>query len=117
METKGPADLTTRVLVEIREELKGHRAEFVEIREELKGHRAEFVEIRAELKGHRAEFVEIRGELRSQRAEHGTQLAGLGATLHQILRAVEHGNTQRDERVLDHEARISRLEERITAHP
>ena len=99
MGTKDSADLTTRVLVEIREELKGHRAEFVEIREELKGHRAEFVEIRDELKGHRAQFV------------------GLGATLSQILRAVEHGNTQRDERVLDHEARISRLEERITAHP
>ena len=124
MGTEKPGDLTTRVLVEIRDELKGHRSEFVEIRDELKGHRAEFVEIRDELKGHRAEFVEIRDELKSQRVEHGAQLAdiraelrGQGATLNQMLLAMEHGNAQRDERVSDLETRVTRLEDRIGIQP
>ena len=85
MATNPPGDGTTRIPVEIRDELRGVRDGLHEVRDELGAHGEQ-------LRAH-------------------TEL--LGATMTEGLRAVEHGNAARDDRTLDHETRITRIEERI----
>ncbi len=89
------SDLTTKVLVEIRDELRTHG-------DELKAH------------GERLDNLE------NTVAQHGTLLEQLvqqgaanGLTLRQLLGAVEYGNNQRDVRVGDIEARVTRIEEHL----
>ena len=50
------SDITTQVLIDIRDEVRGLRGEVVELRDEVRGLRGEVVELRGEV-------VELRGEL------------------------------------------------------
>ena len=100
------SDLTTKVLVEIRDEIKN-------VRDEVKNLRGEHGEI---LRGHGAILREHGAILR----EHGQRLGAVeqqgadnGKVLRQILGAVEYGNKQRDVQVGDLENRVTRIEQHL----
>ena len=105
---------TDRILIEIRDELKDHRGQFVQIHDELREHRGQFTELRDEL-------VEIRGELREHatilraHGQSGTEMAALllevAESNRQILASVERGNAYRGDRVGGLERRVERLED------
>jgi len=119
--------LTTRVLVEIRDELreiKGIVGEHTGILNEhtgiLRDHNQRLDEQNRILGDHTRLLTSHDDELR----DHGTRLGGVesaiarlavahdqqGVVLRQILRAVEAGNERRDGGFQDHERRIARLE-------
>jgi len=90
------SDLTTKVLVEIRDEIKNVKAEVRNLRNEhgeiLREH------------GDRLEAVDHQGTKN-------------GIILRQILGAVEYGNKQRDVQVGDLENRVARIEQHLDLPP
>ena len=95
-------DLTTSILVEIRDELRGHRGILKEHSAILKEHSAILQEHSTILQehGHRLGHLE-------------QAFADQGITLKQILRAIERGTEIRDKQVADHEVRIAKIEDRL----
>ncbi len=96
-----PKDLTTRVLVEIRDELRGHTRILDEHTRLLTDHDVQLREHGGRIGGVESAVARLAGSVEQQ-----------GVTLRQILRAVEAGNERRDAGFQDHERRIVRLESR-----
>jgi hypothetical protein len=112
------SDLTTQVLVEIRDEVRGLHGEVVELRGEVGGLRGEVVELRGEVGGLRGEVGGLRSEVNEVRRRQVESEVRLATALTDVIGAV---NRVRDavvdgyrfaERVDDHERRISALEQR-----
>ena len=100
------SDLTTKILVNIRDEITNVKDEVKNVKDEVK-------DLKDEVKNLRSEHGEI---LR----EHGQRLDAVerqgtnnGMILKQILGAVEYGNKQRDMQVGDLEGRVSRIEQHL----
>jgi hypothetical protein len=105
------SDLTTQVLIEIRDEIR-------ELRGEVGGLRGEVGGLRGEVGGLRGEVVELRGEVHEVRRRQveseirlGTSLTDVIGALHEVRDAVVIGY-RFGERVEDHERRITALEQR-----
>jgi hypothetical protein len=119
------SDLTTQVLIEIRDEVRGLRGEVVELRGEVVelrgevgGLRGEVGGLRSEVGGLRSEVGELRGEVKEVRRRQVDSETRFATVLTDVIGAV---NRVRDavvdgyrfaERVEDHERRISALEQR-----
>lgn len=113
MATENTGDLTTRVLVEIRDAIREQGVDIRGLRSDVNELRTDVNGLRTDVTGLRSDVNEIKGELVEVKAE----LRGMGVTVTQVLRAVEHGNARRDGDVADHETRIRRLEEHAGLQP
>lgn len=118
MADDGMGDLTTAVLVEIRDELKSHRGYFEGQGRTLRRH--------TEVLEHHSTLLAQHGTVLAQHSERferqERRLDALertareqAVTLRHILRAVEQGFANRDERSDDHERRLRKLEDRDQA--
>ena len=105
------SDLTTQVLIEIRDEVRG-------LRDDVGGLRGEVGGLRSEVGGLRNEVGELRGEVKEVRRRQVDSEVRFATVLTDVIGAV---NRVRDavvdgyrfgERVEDHERRISALEQR-----
>ena len=108
---EGPGDLTTRVLVEIRDEIRTMREEHGAL---LRDHGEQLRDHGEQLRDH-GEQLRDHGELLR---DHSRQLGELrlgqermGVNVSQILQALESGASRRDDRVVDLERRVDRLED------
>ena len=112
------SDLTTQILIEIRDEIRGLGGEVVDLCGEVGGLRGEVGGLRGEVNGLRGEVVDLRGEVnevRRRRVESevrlSTTMTDVIGALHQVRDAVVIGYRFGD-RVEDHERRITALERR-----
>lgn len=92
-----PSDLTTEVLVQIREELRGMRKEVSELR----------VELRADVQDVRREMADLRRVQTESEIRLATAMAALAGTVGEVRDILREGVKSRLD---DHEARLAKLE-------
>lgn len=101
-----PENLTVRVLMDIRDEMRGLRGDVTDMREEVRGLRTDVVDIREEVRGLRSEVTHIGERL----ALTDNLLVDVGGQLRMMGRSM--GVTRAAKR--RHETRLDALELRVS---
>lgn len=100
-----PENLTLRVLIDIREEMRGMRSELVEVKGELVEVKGELVEVKGELVEMKDELVHVNERL----ANMDAAIKDTNVTVRFISRSMGVLRSQRR----GHEKRLASLEQRV----